>query len=94
MDDPFKTLDELQDAPLKRAESIPPNDVHAPIDPGPDDCAERPECALSFADLARMRVEAGDLPSQEDSIRAAKTGKFEPPVIAEAKTFVAGDQGF
>lgn len=57
--------DALMDAPLKRAESIPPNDVHASIDPGPEDCAERPECALSFADLARMRVEAGELPPQK-----------------------------
>ncbi len=86
--DTFPAVDDLfaeeeqQVKPLRSAESIPPNDVSAPIEPSPDDCAERPECALSFADLAHLREEAGELPSAAPQVSAKNRRrgyKIQPP---------------
>lgn len=51
-------FDEAMMAPLRRAVGIVPNDVHAAIDLNDEivPCEERPECALSWGELNRMRT--------------------------------------
>ena len=77
--------------PLRRAESIPPNDVNAPIEPPPDDCAERPECALSFADLARLREEAGELPPSTSAMTPLQRARLWRQAQQGVKTSMVGD---